>query len=63
MKLQVAERAYRRISKDGFAELSLLSKRQNTFLRHSTFIIRYSLFQSFYSDQTGRSAAGGWDDT
>jgi hypothetical protein len=34
----------RRISKDGFAALSLFLDRQNTFLRHSTFMIRYSIF-------------------
>jgi hypothetical protein len=44
----------RRISKDGFAALSLFLNRQNTSLRHSIFIIRYSLFQSFFYDQTGR---------
>ena len=34
----------RRISKDGFAALSLFLNRQNTSLRHSTFMIRYSIF-------------------
>jgi hypothetical protein len=33
--------------------------RQNTSLRHSTFIIRYSLFQSFFFDLTGRFQASG----
>jgi rhodanese-related sulfurtransferase len=41
--------------KDGVAALCLFFSRQNLFLRHSTFIIRYSLFLSFFFDQTGRS--------
>ncbi|CAB1078485.1 hypothetical protein D1AOALGA4SA_6224 [Olavius algarvensis Delta 1 endosymbiont] len=32
---------------------SVFLNRQNTLLRHSTFIIRYSLFLSFRSDLTG----------
>jgi hypothetical protein len=34
----------RKISKDGFAALSLFLNRQNTSLRYSTFMIRYSIF-------------------
>jgi len=34
----------RRISKDGFAMLILFYNRKDTSLRHSTFIIRYSIF-------------------
>jgi hypothetical protein len=36
--------------------LSLAYSRQNSFLRHSTFLVRYSLFVfcSFFPDQTGR---------
>ncbi|CAB1082442.1 hypothetical protein D1AOALGA4SA_10062 [Olavius algarvensis Delta 1 endosymbiont] len=37
------------MSKGGIASLSLFQNRQNTLLRHSIFIIRYSLFQCFFS--------------
>ena len=61
----------RRISRVGAASLSLFENRsfdpealdgQNALLRRSTFIIRYSLFQSFFIDQAGRYAARGWAD-
>ena len=57
-----------RMSKDGIARAAqalaprvaqaFLKNRQNTFLRHSLFDIRYSLFQSFFYEQTGPAAAG-----
>jgi hypothetical protein len=43
------------MSKEGI--LSVLSKkieRSDSTLRHSSFVIRYSIYQSFFSDQTGR---------
>jgi len=43
-ELQNSRITNRRISKGGFAMLDLFQKRQNTFLRHSTFDIRYSTF-------------------
>jgi len=32
-------------------------------IHYSLFDIRYSLFQSFFFDKTGRFFAGGWTDT
>jgi hypothetical protein len=43
------------MSKDGI--LSILSKkieRSDSTLRHSSLVIRHSIFQSFCFDQTGR---------
>jgi hypothetical protein len=55
-----------RISKDGFASLSLFFNRQNTSLRHSIFMIRYSPFDklrkvevSFSIKLTAFQAGGG----
>jgi len=35
----------------------------SALLRHSLFDIRYSFFQSFIVDLTGRFLAGGWAET
>jgi len=59
--------SHRRISKGGIASLYLylikIDRRIPYFdpppAEHSLFDIRYSLFQSFYSDQTGRPFASG----
>jgi hypothetical protein len=54
----------RRISKDGFAALSLFLNRQNTSLRHSIFMIRYSIFAFlkflFRSDWTLAARGGAY---
>ena len=44
MKLHIVGTANRRKSKGGIALLSLFLNRQNSLLRHSTFIIRNSIF-------------------
>jgi hypothetical protein len=51
------------MSKCGFALLSHFYKDDRIpyfDIRHSVFDVRYSFLQSFFSDQTGRSAASGW---